>query len=302
MFSQLFGNYLVNRGLLDESLQMKIQEHLCETRLDLGTSAVLSGYMEIGQADEINSMQTQNNKKFGELAVEKGYLNQEQIAKLLKRQGNEFSKYIDFLACKFNFSEIETYLKEFAQEEGFSEADLDSLKEDNLQTLVNLYCKTDDKYVEQLISIVVNNLMRFVSTDFFFGRMMKIKNLEYNFLVVLGLEGDIRMQLGFMAREDILGIDHLAQEYVMNISLFNNDEVVDAIGEFASLNLGLLSASITDKLDCEIKTPEVFIKNRIVGTVYAVPIHLHNKELLVVISTDGTLLGKKKYDKLNRMK
>ena len=295
MFSQLFGSYLVQRGVLAEFQQLKIQEHLSETRVKLGTSAVLAGYMTGEQADEINDLQTENNKKFGELAVEKGYLSSEQIDELLRSQGNEFSKYIDFLTCKLSLSEIEAYIKEFAQEEGFSKDDIKSLKEDNLQTLVDLYCATSDKYVEQLISIVVNNIMRFVSTDFFFGRMIKITNFEYNSLVVLGLEGDLRMQLGFLAREETLGIDSLAQDYAMDVSLFNRDEIFDAIGEFANLNLGLLSASITDKMNCEIKTPKVYLKQKIVGTVYAVPVYLHNKEFLVVISTKGSLLGKEEH-------
>ena len=295
MFSQLFGSYLVNKGVLAEFQQLKIQEHLSETRVKLGTSAVLAGYMTGEQADEINDLQTENNKKFGELAVEKGYLSSEQIDELLRSQGNEFSKYIDFLTCKLSLSEIEAYIKEFAQEEGFSKDDIKSLKEDNLQTLVDLYCATSDKYVEQLISIVVNNIMRFVSTDFFFGRMIKITNFEYNSLVVLGLEGDLRMQLGFLAREETLGIDSLAQDYAMDVSLFNRDEIFDAIGEFANLNLGLLSASITDKMNCEIKTPKVYLKQKIVGTVYAVPVYLHNKAFLVVISTKGSLLGKEEH-------
>ena len=296
MFSQLFGSYLVQRGVLAEFQQLKIQEHLSETRVKLGTSAVLAGYMTGEQADEINDLQTENNKKFGELAVEKGYLSSEQIDELLKSQGNEFSKYIDFLTCKLSLSEIEAYIKEFAQEEGFSKDDIKSLKEDNLQTLVDLYCATSDKYVEQLISIVVNNIMRLVSTDFFFGRMIKITNFEYDSLVVLGLDGDLRMQLGFLAREETLGIDSLAQDYAMDVSLFNRDEIFDAIGEFANLNLGLLSASITDKLNCEIKTPKVYLKQKIVGTVYAVPVYLHNKEFLVVISTKGNLLGKEEHE------
>ena len=296
MFSQLFGSYLVQRGVLAEFKQLKIQEHLSETRVKLGTSAVLAGYMTGEQADEINDLQTENNKKFGELAVEKGYLSSEQIDELLKSQGNEFSKYIDFLTCKLSLSEIEAYIKEFAQEEGFSKDDIKSLKEDNLQTLVDLYCATSDKYVEQLISIVVNNIMRLVSTDFFFGRMIKITNFEYDSLVVLGLDGDLRMQLGFLAREETLGIDSLAQDYAMDVSLFNRDEIFDAIGEFANLNLGLLSASITDKLNCEIKTPKVYLKQKIVGTVYAVPVYLHNKEFLVVISTKGNLLGKEEHE------
>ena len=39
------------------------------------------------QADEVNQLQAMKDARFGDIAVEKGYLTDEQVGKLLKKTG-----------------------------------------------------------------------------------------------------------------------------------------------------------------------------------------------------------------------
>ena len=74
MFGQLFGKYLVKKGLLTEDeYRDAIQKHL-SVRVPIGTIAIAEGLLTEAQVEEIHRQQKQFDKLFGDIAVEKGYM------------------------------------------------------------------------------------------------------------------------------------------------------------------------------------------------------------------------------------
>ena len=88
MFSQLFGKYLVEQKALSDDTLKNILKEQEGTRVRLGTIAVADGLLTEAQADEINHLQTQMDKRFGDIAVEQKYLTENQVSTLLIKQGN----------------------------------------------------------------------------------------------------------------------------------------------------------------------------------------------------------------------
>lgn len=84
MFSQLFGKYLVERKALSDDTLKNILKEQEGARVRLGTIAVADGLLTEAQADEINYLQTQMDKRFGDIAVEQKYLTENQVSTLLK--------------------------------------------------------------------------------------------------------------------------------------------------------------------------------------------------------------------------
>ena len=70
MFTQLFGNYLVEQSIITTEQRDAFQKELLETRVKLGTIAVADGLLTEAQADEINHAQTQQDRRFGDIAVD----------------------------------------------------------------------------------------------------------------------------------------------------------------------------------------------------------------------------------------
>jgi hypothetical protein len=68
VFTQYFGQYLLNKGYLTLEQLYDGLENQKETRLKLGVLAVNAGYMKADQAYKINEAQKKLDKKFGELA------------------------------------------------------------------------------------------------------------------------------------------------------------------------------------------------------------------------------------------
>ena len=91
MFGQLFGKYLVKENILDEETLNKILSAQLQIRVKLGVIAVADKLLTTEQADEINRIQQQEDKRFGDIAIEKGWLTDAQISELLEKQGDRKS-------------------------------------------------------------------------------------------------------------------------------------------------------------------------------------------------------------------
>ena len=86
MVENILGSYLVKCGKISkEQLQDAIKKQ-DETRVKLGLLAVTEGILTIEQAEYINRLQATEDKRFGDIAVERGLLTEEQILNLLKKQ------------------------------------------------------------------------------------------------------------------------------------------------------------------------------------------------------------------------
>lgn len=86
MFGQLFGKYLVKENILDEETLNKILSAQLQIRVKLGVIAVADKLLTTEQADEINRIQQQEDKRFGDIAIEKGWLTDAQISELLENR------------------------------------------------------------------------------------------------------------------------------------------------------------------------------------------------------------------------
>ena len=290
MFAQLFGNYLESKEIITTDMKLDLQEMLSASRTRLGVLAVVQGLLTPEQADEINHVQVTENKRFGDIAIEKGYLTPSDIDDLISLQGNEYDKYIQLLndTLDFDLSTISSYLSGFQSENGFSDEDFKALKNDDFKALIDLYCPISDKTIKKLVEIIVNNITRFVSTDFYFEALQKKESFEY--AVTVGIQGlkeeKNDLYLGFSAINNTRGITSLASDYAITIELLNSGDVYDAIGEFANMNMGLLSSEVSNTLSINLLPPKAYVGQKTSGSCYVLPIYLHNALFHVIISVD----------------
>ena len=84
MLDRLLGKYMVEKGILTKD-QLRQVYHLQEAnRAKLGVIAVSEKLMSIAQAEQVNALQATVDKRFGDIAIEKGYLTESQVARLLE--------------------------------------------------------------------------------------------------------------------------------------------------------------------------------------------------------------------------
>ena len=90
MYTQFFGNYLLEKGILTTSQLTDALTEQSKVHIKLGTLAIHAGYMTAGEVDSVVVLQTHQDKKFGELAIEEGYLTEEQVQSLLDAQTPDY--------------------------------------------------------------------------------------------------------------------------------------------------------------------------------------------------------------------
>ena len=292
MFSQLFGKYLVEHEVISQDVLTNILKEQSNARVKLGTIAVADGMMTEKQAEEINHLQTQMDKRFGDIAVEQKYLTEDQVSLLLKKQGNVAMKFYQLLTdmAGLTLTDIDKNLSDFQVANGFTDSELEALKEEDIDKLIPLFAATMNPLVTGLAGLVLRNITRFVTTDFYPGRMHKAKDYEYTVLAGQISKGDKFLYLGFAAQNDMDGIIELAKGFARGTAISGSDEIYDAVSEFANLNNGLFaSESSKTGLNIDMLPPVVYLNQHITGTVYTMPVYIHDKVVNVLISVDETM-------------
>lgn len=299
MFSQLFGKYLVDHEVISQDTLTDILKEQNNARVKLGTIAVADGMLTEKQAEEINHLQTQMDKRFGDIAVEQKYLTDEQVSLLLKKQGNVAMKFYQLLTDKggLTLTDIDKNLSDFQSANGFTDGELEALKEENIDKLIPLFAATMNPLVTGLAGLVLRNITRFVTTDFYPGRMHKVKDYEYTVLAGQVSRGDKFLYLGFAADSSMDGIIELANGFAHGTSISGSDEIYDAVSEFANLNNGLFaSESSKTGLNIDMLPPVVYLNQKISGTAYTMPVYIHDRQVDIIISVDENMIpGKDSY-------
>lgn len=289
MFIQLFSNYLVGQSVLTTEQRNTFQEEIQKTRVKMGTIAVADGMLTEEQAEEINHQQTQQDRRFGDIALELGYLTDGQLSEILGKQGNVSMKFFQLLMDSLNLplEAITDHLASFQKVNGFTDEELEALKKDDFDAIIPLFATVRDTAITDMAGLVMRNLTRFVTNNFYFGRMKKAADYSYTVLAGQKSVGDSSVYLGFGAANELDGIVKLAQKYAKTVAISSSDEMYDAVCEFTNLNNGLFASVLSDDdIYIDMVPPEVFLNQKLSGTAYCMPIYIDDAQFDLIISTD----------------
>ncbi len=289
MFNQLFGKYLVEQSVISEADLNDILAKQSGERVKLGTIAVAEGFMTEQQVSEVNHLQVQMDKRFGDIAVEKGYLKEEQVKVLLSKQGNAYMKFLQLLMQEQELSldKIEELAVAFQKQYGFSADELKALKEDDYDTVVPVFVYASKPYVTELVALVLRNMVRFVTSDFYIGAVKHTNNFKYKSFAGQRLQGDHNIVLGFASESEEDGVMLLASEFSNTGVDELGQEMYDAIGEFCNICNGLLATDLSERdVDVDMEPPFTYLNQETEGRGYIIPLFIHGKELKIFISVD----------------
>ena len=290
MFGQLFGKYLVNKGMLtEEEYRDAIQKHL-SVRVPIGTIAVAEGILTEKQTEEIHRLQKQFDRKFGDIAIEKGYLTETQVEELLKKQGSPYLQFLEVLldSGKITISQMDVEFAAFQKENGFSDTDMQALKKDDFERLVPIYAFCSKPYVTNLVSLVLRNINRFVTRDFYIGKIYHVREMDYKCLAGQETSGEHTIQIGFAGETDTKAFLKLASAIGGENYEEVGEDALDAACEFVNCISGLFATDL-DELDVEIDMEPVyaFQNQEIFGEVYVVPLYIEGEEVKLIIDVDN---------------
>lgn len=278
MFTQLFGNYLLNNRIVTPSQLAEAIETKSTTRLKLGVLAINAGYMNSAQVEEVSETQMRVDKRFGDIAVEKGYLVETQVDELLSSQKKGYLLIGQALVDKgyITNSVFEQSINNYKKEYKITNDDF--MYEDNNNDVISkLYdlapFSTPENYA-YYITLLFKNLIRFIGDDFTplnsnnTASVSTLKNVAIQkvcgaFSVLTAIEADDAAYIEFASR--------FAKEKLSIIDDYTNASV----SEFLNLHNGLFTVNMSNEreIELELNPQDVFankeanLKNAIIVPV-----------------------------------
>lgn len=293
MFGIYFAKYLQDKGIISEEQAKEMLQSMKTARLKMGLLAVVNQMMTSQQAELVNQAQQVEDKRFGDIAVEKGFLTEDQVSALLKMQGDQYMLCVQELTERgyMTLEEIQQELKNYKREMRFSALDLDAIKSSDLDKIVPVFTKEPSipPVMKDYIALMARNVNRLIDSDLRLEDAVRINVYHGAKIASQELEGEMNFFVGISGDEAALL--HAASVFGREEFTQVDEDCLDAICEFINCNNGLYASKMSeDDIELELMPPNMFIEEKKIqteGPMYKMPMYISGKKLELVICLEA---------------
>lgn len=286
MFSQFFGNYLLNKGKLTKDQFTSCMEYMRANRVKLGLIAESEGLLTREQANELNQLQMKSDKRFGDLAVEKGYLTDSDISHLLQQQGNPYLIFVQALEDNkiMNRDEVSGLISDFQKSSGLTLTALESIKNGDFDRLLPAFVDTDKEEYLPFMALALRNIVRFVSSYIRIDKVKRVKSYSAKYIGYQKTTGAYEGFLGFASDDD--AILTIANGYAGEFFEKPDEDAMDSICEFVNCINGLHATELSYKeIAIDMLPPEFMFDGTIddASGFYVLPLYINGRNIDLII-------------------
>ncbi len=172
MFTQFFGNYLLQQQLVSPEHLSEVLRTMNDTRPQIGMLAINAGLMTAVQVEKAHYEQQKADKRIGDVMVDMGYISRADVERLLKAQpaGHLILGQALVNSGYMTTSQFEQALNSYKIENSISDTDFSSENDASAQRLVrnfyNFNSINGSGYMTGYVSLLFKNLIRFIGSDF----------------------------------------------------------------------------------------------------------------------------------------
>lgn len=291
MFGVYFGKYLQDVGVLSKEQYEDIIEKSRTARVKMGLLAVNEGLMSPAQAEEVNQIQAMKDARFGDIAVEKGYLTEDQVGLLLKKQGDAYLLFVQELVERkiLSLEEIQRHLNHFKKYERFTALDIDALKSSDIDKIIPLFTKdcAAPGVLKDYVALMARNIIRFVDNKVRFERMEAANTYTNKYIASQGFSGDYEIFIGLAGD----GNKYIAEKF-SNFEFEDIDEdCLDAVCEFINVSNGIYASKLSEEeINLDMLPPNMYTEVTNVssdGLMYVMPCFFKDKRVDLVICMES---------------
>ena len=289
MFSQFFGNYLLENQKITAEQYESCMNYIKANRVKLGLIAESEGLLTSSQVMELNYLQVQSDERFGDLAVKKGYLTESDVNYLLGLQSNPYLLFVQALdenGC-LSHDEIDYNLTAFQKENDYSNSIMKAIRDANIEGLLPAFVDVPDKRYLDLIGLTLRNIVRFINTfiriapgEFITGGKPKYAAYQHTI-------GDYQCMLGFTGEDDEILM--MADGYAKEEFGVVDEDALDSIAEFTNCVNGLYAAELSfQNISMDMMPPKLSFDEVIdaSGEYYSLPVFLEGKKCNLIVKFD----------------
>ena len=290
MFDRIMGRYLLEKGKVTKEQLSGVYQVQDYKRAKLGVIAVTEKLMSVAQAEEINALQATMDKRFGDLAIERGYLTNIQVGRLLSLQEDEFLTFSSAIVERgiMSLEELNNCINSYQEENSYTDIQMESLKHEDVNVVSNIYLGINDPEYLSLFCYGIKNFYRLVDTHVSIGKASAVHTMRDECLCYQKFKGDINATIAIVGKD--ADIQHMAKSYTKEEFIETKEDALDAMCELINCINGLY-ATEKSKLGIRIELePPVFLTKfaEIAGNVmYSVPIYSGDKEISFVVAINN---------------
>ena len=254
--------------------------------------AVAEKLLTTKQADDVNELQKQMDRRFGDIAIEKGYLLTEEVNYLLNLQGNPYLKFIQVLSDKnlMTMDEIETCLESYKKDHNLSDSDLDALKSGDIDRIIPVFVHGVETLSFECISLAIRNIIRFIHNDIMLEKAYRASEYSFGSLAYQNMVGDHSIFVGFACKDKELLT--LANPFAKEEFTTMDEDAFDSVCEFINCTNGLFASKLSIENIHIDMTPPLFYSNKVLtstGDIYVVPIVIDGKQTDLLVAINNTV-------------
>lgn len=268
MFTQFFGNYLLENRYISIDQLLKALNNQGEVKLKLGVLAINAGYMTSAQVEKVHHMQKRVDRRFGTLAVDMGYMEDTQVNKLLQSQKQGYLILGQSLVDLgfMTMQKFEKALDDYKKHYSIDFSDFTKLQNEKMLQIVEDFYKFDSfenaRIYTKYVSLLFRNIIRFVGDDFTPLRARRIEEVSAKNIAVQAIQGKYNIFSAIEGKESVM------MEMAKRVDKYYSgdfDEYVEAsVSEFLNLCNGLFCVNLSNinRIDLEL-FPQMFLKKAV---------------------------------------
>lgn len=245
MISKIVTKYLLDKGMISEDQALLLADELTKVRAKLGLIAVHEGLMTEYQADTVNMLQATMDKKFGDLAVEKGFLTNNQVQELLRKQGDPYLSVAQALENLgiMHLNDLNFLMKRYQAENELSASSIELLKTDDIERIVPIFMPADADEYKEFAILAIKTIMRLVDNDLFLKRAYMTEDLSVNRASLQFIDGDPCMSIAICGDDD--NMLEAARIFGQEDFPCVNMDALDALAEMINCISGLHASEVS---------------------------------------------------------
>lgn len=292
MFGQYFGRYLLEKNKFSQEIFNEVVTLHNSSPAKLGVIAVAEKLLTTKQADEINELQKSMDLRFGDVAIEKGYLLSEEVTYLLNKQGNPYIKFVQAMTENniLTIQEIEQYLEEYKKDYGFTDNEIDSLKSGDIDRIIPIFVDVDSPFLCECISLTIRNVVRFINYEAVLQRSSVTNEYSFGNLAFQQMDGEHQIFVGFASKDNELLT--IAEPFAKESFPYLNEDAFDSVCEFINCSNGLYASKLSQE-DVHIDmAPPLFSQNKKLvtdGEFIIVPILLNDAHVDLIVAANSNV-------------
>lgn len=256
MFSQFFGGYLLNHGVVSKEQLSRALDEKKNTRMRLGVLAINEGLMTSEQVEHVNVMQQTVDMRFGDLAVQLGYLKEQDVDDLLHKQPTDYLLLGQALVNMGALSNegFETAINDYKSTLKLDDEDISGDQYDALSSMVSEFyhfsTAKNARLYTNYVTLLFKSLIRFIGDDFTPLDASLCRTAECAFTVRQLINGAYTGQTIISAEPD--EYRSFAKRFAKD-AYFESEEFDDAsVSEFLNVINGLYAVNESNETGTEI--------------------------------------------------